>query len=72
MAHEIDEFIWEDLGLNIIDPNSTVEIGYKRKGRRGGFGKLCTGRKCLILRYGSDGNPIGELYLKHYLKGNRV
>ncbi|WP_257143764.1 hypothetical protein [Bacillus pseudomycoides] len=39
-------------------------IGYKRKGRRGGFGKLCTGRKCLILRYGSDGDPIGEKFQK--------
>ncbi|AAS39788.1 TPA: hypothetical protein QCQ73_004349 [Bacillus cereus] len=64
LAREIDEFIWKGSGFDTIDPNSTKGIGYKRKGRRGGFGKLCIGRKCLILRYGSDGDPIGEQFQK--------
>ncbi|MEJ1511764.1 hypothetical protein R3O67_00005 [Bacillus cereus] len=62
LAREIDEFIWEGSDFNVIDPGSTMGIGYKRKGRKGGFGKLCTKRKCLILRFGSAGDDMGEVF----------
>ncbi|EFU43866.1 hypothetical protein PVOR_01605 [Paenibacillus vortex V453] len=59
LAMEIDQFLWSG-PFDIIDPKSTKGIGYKRKGRRGGFAKLCTVRKSLILRFGNSNSNLGK------------
>jgi hypothetical protein len=59
LAIEIDDYLWNGT-FEIIDPPNTERgIAYKRKDRRGGFAKLCTDRKCLILRYGRQGSSKG-------------
>jgi hypothetical protein len=46
---------------DIFEPSNTKRgIAYKRNNRRAGFGKLCTDRRCLILRFGSKGSKKGE------------
>lgn len=58
IAEQVDRFLWNG-DFDLVDPNSTQGIGYKRKGRRGGFAKICTGRKVLILRFGSVNSELG-------------
>lgn len=59
MAYLVDEYINSNIEFDLIEPNAKRGVGYKRNGKRGGFAKLCTGRKCLILRYGSVGDKKG-------------
>ncbi|WP_139996308.1 hypothetical protein [Paenibacillus paridis] len=58
IAEQVDSFL-SNGDFELVNPNSTQGIGYKRKGRRGGFAKLCTGRKALILRFGSVNSVLG-------------
>lgn len=59
MAKQIDSYIWSTYHDVFEPPQTKRGIAYKRERRRAGFGKLCTDRKCLILRYGSKGSLKG-------------
>jgi hypothetical protein len=59
MVEQVDEYITNNSAFLVFEPNAKMGIAYKRTGRRGGFAKLCTGRKCLILRYGTAGDKNG-------------
>ncbi|EOP60135.1 hypothetical protein IKQ_06025 [Bacillus cereus VDM053] len=59
IAREVDSYIWNTYKDAFEPPNTKRGIAYRRKGRRAGFGKLCTDRNCLILRYGPSGSQKG-------------
>ncbi|MFS4577620.1 hypothetical protein [Bacillus toyonensis] len=59
IAQEIDEYIWKTFQDVFEPPQTKRGIAYKRKNRRAGFGKLCTDRQCLILRFGPKGSSKG-------------
>jgi hypothetical protein len=60
LAKELDKYLLNS-APDIFEPiNTRRGIAYKRNNRRAGFGKLCTDRRCLILRFGSKGSKKGE------------
>ncbi|WP_180236054.1 hypothetical protein [Bacillus wiedmannii] len=59
IAQEIDTYIWNTFQDVFEPPQTKRGIAYKRKKSRAGFGKLCTDRQCLILRFGPKGSSKG-------------